>query len=103
MPVPVVDGLFFVEDARLLGAKDIWSALQQVLEDPTIDTAYLLSSGEPDEGLYVHSNRLIPALRDLNRFHKVVVHVVAYSDVKFYRDQMQAIAEATQGEFRYYE
>jgi hypothetical protein len=38
-------------------------------------------------------------LRDLNRFHKVVVHGVAYHESQWYRDQIQKIAESTGGQF----
>ena len=51
-----------------------------MLADETLDTVYLLSSGEPDTGLYVHWNRVTRHLADMNRFHKVVVHTVAYTD-----------------------
>jgi HEAT repeat protein len=82
-------------------AKDIWQALETVIADPTIDTAYLLSSGEPDTGLYVHWNRVTRHLADLDRFHKLVVHTVAYSDNKWFRDQLQKIAEVTGGHFEW--
>lgn len=79
--------------------KDIWQALATVVPDPTLDTVYLLSSGEPDTGLYVHWNRVTRHLADLNRFHKVTVHTVAYTDNQWFRDQLQKIAEVTGGHF----
>ena len=81
--------------------KDIWQALVTVLDDPTIDTAYLLSSGEPDTGRYVHWNRVTRHLADLNRFHKLTVHSVAYTDNTWFRDQLQKIAETTGGHFEW--
>jgi hypothetical protein len=33
----------------------------------------------------------------------VVVHAVAYSDSQWYREQLQKIAEATGGEFAWFE
>jgi HEAT repeat protein len=83
--------------------KDIWQALVAVVEDPTIDTAYLLSSGEPDTGLYVHWNRVTRHLADLNRFHKLTVHSVAYSDNEWFRDQLKKIAETTGGHFQWFQ
>ena len=82
--------------------KDIWQALVAVVEDPTLDTAYLLSSGEPDTGLYVHWNRVTRHLADLNRFHMVTVHTVAYTDNEWFRDQLQKIAETTGGNFQWF-
>jgi hypothetical protein len=42
-------------------------------------------------------------LDDLNRFHKVVVHSVAYSDNEWYRDQLEKISEVTGGQFEWFE
>jgi len=95
--------LAFVRSQRLQDSKNIWQALETVLQDPTIDTVFLLSSGEPEIGLYVHWNRITWHLREINRFRKVVVHAIAYSDSKWYRDQLEKIAEATGGEFRWFE
>ncbi|MHC4548593.1 MAG: HEAT repeat domain-containing protein [Planctomycetota bacterium] len=94
--------LKFVAAQKNLGAKDIWQVLETVVSDPDIDTAYLLSSGEPDVGLYVHWNRVVRHLRDLNRFQKVVVHTVVYSERKWFRDQLERIAEATGGQFKWF-
>jgi len=95
--------LKFLDKIALKGSKDIWLALETVLDDPEIDTAFLLSSGEPDIGLYVHWNRVTDHLRDRNRFRKLVVHTVVYSDSKWFRDQLQKISEATGGEHRAFE
>jgi HEAT repeat protein len=93
--------LRFVARQGTKGAKDIWKALETVVGDPAIDTAYLLSSGEPDVGLYVHWNRVTRHLQDLNRFHKVVVHTVVYSESQWFRDQLEKIAAATGGRFQW--
>lgn len=93
----------FVKTKTTAGAKDIWNVLETVVSDPDIDTVYLLSSGEPDVGLYVHWNRVTSHLADLNRFHKVVVHTVVYSERQWFRDQLQKIAEATGGKFKWFQ
>jgi len=95
--------LKFIDGMKFGIAKDIWQLLETAIADPTLDTAYLLSSGEPDIGTYVHWNRVTDHLKDLNRFHKVVVHTIAYSERKWYRDQLEKIAQATRGEFRWFD
>ena len=95
--------LAFVADQRLEGRKDIWQVLATTLEDPTIDTAFLLSSGEPDTGLYVHWNRVTFHLANENRFRKLRIHAIAYSDSQWNRDQLENISRATGGEFRWFE
>ena len=91
--------LTFMEDADTGGDKDLWAALVQALEDPEIDTIYLLTSGEPEVGLYVHGNRISEFLAELNRFQKVTVHAVAYSPQGFWHHISQ-IAAVTGGEFQ---
>ncbi|MDP6370552.1 MAG: hypothetical protein QF615_13160, partial [Planctomycetota bacterium] len=95
--------LEFLDKAPLQGRKDIWQVLEMVMADEDIGTVYLLSSGEPDVGLYVHWNRITMHLKDHNRFHKLVIHTIAYSDNKWYRDQLEKIAEATGGEFTWFD
>lgn len=95
--------LEFVEEAPRGRQKDIWAAIEAVLEDPELDTAFLLSSGEPDIGTYVHWNRVTWHLADLNRFRKVTFHAIAYTDSNWYRQQLEKIAEVTGGEFRHFE
>ncbi|MBL8768531.1 MAG: HEAT repeat domain-containing protein [Planctomycetes bacterium] len=92
--------LEFVEAVPMNGAKDIWGVLETVLSDPELDTVYLLSSGEPEVGLYVHWNRVTEHLRELNRFHKVTIHCVAYTNSDWYREQLENIAKCTGGEFK---
>jgi len=102
-PKSVKKALGFVTEQRLRGNKDIWQVLERVVSDPDIDTIYLLSSGEPDTGRYVHWNRVTEHLKDINRFQKVTVHTIAYSNNKWYRDQLEKIAEATGGDFKWFE
>lgn len=92
--------LAFVDDTHPRGAKDIWNALLTALGDTELDTLYLLASGEPEVGLYVHYNRITEHLRELQRFHKVVVHGVAYTDSDWYAKQIEEVCKATGGEFR---
>lgn len=95
--------LAFVKGGNQVGLKNIWQILEHVVPNPDLDTIYLLSSGEPDLGLYVHWNRVTDYLRDMNRFHKVVVHSIAYSDNDWYRQQMEEISKATGGQFHFIE
>lgn len=91
--------LEFVDGVRCAGNKAIWDILEKVVSDPDIDTIYLLSSGEPEIGLYVHFNRVTEHLAELNRFHKVVVHTVAYTDSKWNQDQLKEISAVSGGKF----
>jgi len=89
----------FVAAVACEGSKNIWEVLDTVVRDGTIDTAYLLSSGEPEVGLYVHWNRVCEHLAIVNRHFKVVVHGVSYTDSDWFRQQIEHIAESTGGKF----
>ncbi len=95
--------LRFLDKIALVGSKDIWLALETVLDDPEIDTAFLLSSGEPDIGLYVHWNRVTQHLRERNRFRKLVVHTIVHSDSSWFKEQLRKNSDCTGGEFREFE
>ena len=103
-PVPLdaksrAAALKFVAGVPCEGRKDIWDAVSTVVKDGTIDTVYLLSSGEPEVGLYVHWNRVTEHLALLNSHYKVVFHGVSYTDSAWFREQIQKIAESTGGKF----
>jgi hypothetical protein len=66
-----------------------------------IDTIYMLTSGEPDVGLYVHGNRIAESIADVNRFQKVVLHAVAYSKESYWR-HIRQISDAMGGQFEGY-
>ena len=89
----------FVKGIDPGGRKNIWEILELVVADPRIDTIYLLSSGEPEVGLYVHWNRVTEHLIALNRMQRVTVHTVVWSESKWYRDQLEKIADCTGGRF----
>ena len=91
----------FVEKTSLVGNKDLWAVLEAVIADPMIDTIYMLTSGEPDVGLYVHGNRIAESIADVNRFQKVVLHAVAYSKEAYWR-HIRQISDAMGGQFEGY-
>ena len=95
--------LAFVEEASPRGPKDIWNALLSALEDSELDTVYLLASGEPEVGVYVHFNRIVMHLRELQRFQKFVIHGVVYTDSNWYAKQIEEICKSSGGEFRHVE
>lgn len=99
----VKKALAFVADKKSRGPKDIWQVLELVVSNPNIDTIYLLSSGEPDQGKYVHPNRVNLHLASINRFQNVTVNTIVYSSNEWHRTQLEEIAKTTGGEFKAYE
>jgi HEAT repeat protein len=98
--------LDFLRAQSLAGRKDIWAALLAAIEDSDIDTIYLMSDGEPEDGLYVHYNRVVDHLKRVNLLRKVVIHTVHVSDpswsagtTEWYRSQLREIANGTGGKY----
>lgn len=103
---PIAAALEWLGKQPLAGRKDIWAALEAVLADADVDTAYLMSDGEPEDGLYVHHNRVIDHLRRANVLRKLVIHTVHVSDpswgaatTEWYRSQLREIAKGTGGKY----
>jgi HEAT repeat protein len=102
----IASAIGYLKSQPLLGSKDIWGALQAVIADPDIDTVYLMSDGEPEDGLYVHYNRVVDHIRRINPLRKLVIHTVHVSDpawsaatAEWYRSQLREIAKATGGKY----
>jgi hypothetical protein len=102
----IASALEYLKSQPLAGRKDIWGALQSVLSDADIDTVYLMSDGEPEEGLYVHYNRVVDHIKRIEPLRKLVIHTVHVSDpswsagtAEWYRSQLREIAKATGGKY----
>jgi hypothetical protein len=95
--------LEFVDKAPEGKHRNVWSALEAAVSDPELDTAFLLTAGEADVGLYVRWNRIGWQLKELDRFHKVVVNAIAFGEGDAQRQQVAKITEATGGEFYSFE
>ena len=99
---------------RLLprGGTNTYGAIQQTLaNNPKIDTVYFLSDGLPSSGTMEVQEEILVALRDMNRFRKVVFNTIAlvfgkskiekawkYEDPDEMGAFMQRMAEETGGE-----
>ena len=51
----------------------------------------------------MHWNRITRHLRDLNRFYKVVIHTIVYHEKKWFRAQLEKIAQTTGGDFKWFQ
>lgn len=99
-PANAKRALRFAQSEAKGRSKDMWAALEMVVSDPKIDTVYLLSSGEADVGLYCHGNRIGRHIGDLHRFHKTIIHAIAYTEREGDRWHVEQPAKATGGTFR---
>ncbi len=65
--------------------------------NPLGDTIFLLTDGDPNEGELDDPDEILAGVKELNRYHKIVIHCIAVG--RFNKAFMQKLAEENGGEF----
>ncbi len=78
---------------------NIYDPLIDAVNDPQVDTVFLLSEGNPTEGLYNERHRFIAHLKRHNALAKCRVFTLFAGNAGSARGYVREIAEATGGEF----
>jgi len=79
------------------GAGAIYDALVAALEDPDVDTIYLLSDGVPSFGTVKRDHRIEKEIRKRNRWRRVVIHTILLGTKGTDREFMQRLASDSGG------
>ncbi len=66
--------------------------------DPIPDTVFFLTDGRPTRGEIQTMPELVQWMRNLNRFAKLRMHVIALGDLNVDVDALRLLAEAGSGE-----
>ncbi|MEZ6187950.1 MAG: hypothetical protein R3F62_23445 [Planctomycetota bacterium] len=88
-------------DGKGLSRSNVYDTLTLALDDPRIDTIYLLSEGGPTEGRYRKRKRLLRHLKRHNLYSRVRVHVLQVAEGKKRTEFLEAVADDLGG--RYYD
>ena len=59
------------------GGTNLFDALEMALLTKDVDSIYLLSDGNPNEGKFIRSDDILRAVRDLNRVRHITIHGIA--------------------------
>jgi hypothetical protein len=87
-----------VDRMRLGGGTNIFDALERAFQDPTIDTIYLLTDGEPSAGRLVAPDAIADEVRRWNRTRQVVIHCIGLGiDSRL----LKRLAAESGGEYRH--
>lgn len=87
-----------VERLQLGGGTNIFDALERAFQDPTVDTIYLLTDGEPSTGRLVVPDAIADEVRRWNRSRQVVIHCIGLGiDSRL----LKRLAAESGGEYRY--
>lgn len=82
-----------------LARSNLHDALQDVLDDPDVDTVYLLSEGGPTEGRFVDLERFVAHLERRNRYARVRVHCLQATWSRPGAEFLRRLATALGGTF----
>jgi HEAT repeat protein len=85
-----------VENVKADGDTNVFDSLEKALEDPDVDTIYLLSDGVPTTGKYVSVPDVLRAVRRLNRARQILIHAVSIGSSPF----MQQLAGENGGQYQ---
>ncbi len=90
-----------VSSTKNMFRSNIFDPMVTALDDPTIDTIFLLSEGFPTEGLYQRRSRFLFHLKDHNVLAQTRIHALYIGSADSGRRFVKAVAEAGRG--RYYD
>lgn len=89
----------FVEGLGALGGTNIHGGLKQAFDDPTVDTIFFLSDGEPSVGEVTDPTGIREEVQAWNKERGVVIHTISIGD-RF--PLLEWLAEDSQGNYRTY-
>jgi HEAT repeat protein len=89
----------FVEELGAFGGTNVHGGLQAAFEDPSVDTIFFLSDGEPSVGEVVDPAEIREAVQAWNLERGVVIHTISIGD-RF--PLLEWLAEDSKGAYRTY-
>lgn len=101
------DAAGFIRRQEARGWTNIYDALVLAMEDPNVDTIYLLSDGGASRGVFFDITDILDQIRRRNRFRKIHIHTVHFEAPEKGRDfpmrshvwLMEDLAEITGGTY----
>ncbi|HIG87662.1 MAG TPA: VWA domain-containing protein [Planctomycetes bacterium] len=63
--------------APMGGGTNVWAGLMFAFDDPRVDTVFLLTDGQPSNGVVIDTQEIRARIERLNRTRKVVIHCVS--------------------------
>ena len=87
----------FVDNLKPLGATNLFDALENALQDPQVDTIYLLSDGQPSTGKFTDPAEIISQIERLNRLRRVQINTISIGDES---ELLEDLSRITSGQHR---
>ena len=89
--------LELVAKIKLAGGTNTFGALMHAMEDPEVDTIYLLTDGVPSSGELVDPEEILEAVMRENRIRQVVIHCIS---IGMKSTLLKDLADLTGGEYK---
>ncbi len=90
--------LDFVEKMKVAGGTNTYGALMLAMEDPDVDTIYLLTDGQPSAGEITDPDDILDAVQRENRTRQIVIHCIS---IGLDSTLLQDLAALTGGVYKY--
>ena len=90
--------LDYVDGIKLAGGTNTYGALMLAMEDPDIDTIYLLTDGIPSSGELTNADDILDAVLRENRIRQVVIHCIS---IGLNSTLLKDLAAMTDGEYKF--
>lgn len=75
------------QTAAGMGGTNIYDPLEKALQDPNVDTIYLLSDGSPGSGKFTVPSDILREIKKINATRRIVIHTISFgSDSQFLKD-----------------
>ena len=90
--------LEYVGKIKLAGGTNTYGALMLAMEDPDVDTIYLLTDGVPSSGELTNADDILDAVQRENRVRQVVIHSIS---IGLNSTLLKDLAAMTGGEYKF--
>ena len=87
----------YVDDLKADGGTNVYGGLLAALKDPQVDTVYLLSDGEPTDGLRTDPDDILEWVHVVNRFRKTRIHTIQIGEDQ---ELMRRLAASSDGRYQ---
>lgn len=77
------------------GGTNIYDTLETAMQDPDVDTIFLLSDGAPGHGKIVNTEDILREIKKLNRTRQIVIHTISLGRSPF----MERLAKENGGRY----
>lgn len=77
------------------GGTNIYDTLETAMQDPEVDTIFLLSDGSPGHGKFTNTEDILREIKKLNRTRQIVIHTISLGPSPF----MERLAKENGGRF----